>query len=584
MNVDAKTGHGPSTAMSWQEAAFHSSLSKITGGISPLSVMQAYTDWFLHLAASPAKQVELGQKATRKMSRLALVQHQALQGQCATCIEPLPQDRRFAAPQWHTLPYNVWYQGFLLGQQWWWNATTGVRGVTRHHEEVVTFMTRQWWDMWSPSNFVATNPEVMEKTIHSGGLNLLQGAQNWWQDMTLLMGNRRPEGTEKYVIGQNVATTPGRVVFKNALFELIQYAPQTPTVFAEPILIVPSWIMKYYILDLSPENSLVKFLVKRGHTVFIMSWRNPDADDYNLGMDDYLQDGVLAALDAVVRIVPKSPVHAVGYCLGGTMLAIAAAHLFGRNQTNPLRRSLKTITLLAAQLDFAEPGELSLFIDESQIAYLEDIMREQGYLDGKQMSGAFALLNSKDLVWSKMIHSYLMGVRQPVSDLTAWSTDATHLPYRMHSEYLRKLFLRNELAEGAYQVGGQPVALTDIRIPIFAVATERDHIAPWRSIYKIQVLADTDLTFVLTSGGHNLGIVNPPGQTVSSFRMARHAQHDKYVDPSAWYASTAAQQGSWWPAWEKWLSTFSGRRVKAKPLATAVQGLADAPGSYVFAS
>jgi polyhydroxyalkanoate synthase subunit PhaC len=589
--MTAEAVRSPEGAAGWQEAALRSYLGRMTGGISPASVMQAYTDWLLHLAASPAKQASLMHKAIRKASRLAVLQRDAWLGNSATCIEPLPQDRRFNAPEWRTLPYSVWYQAFLLSQQWWWNATTGVRGVTQHHEDVVTFITRQLLDIFSPSNFVATNPEVWDKTMRTGGLNLVQGAQNWWHDTALQLANRRPEGSEKFVVGKDVAITPGKVVYQNELIELIQYAPQTPTVFAEPILIVPSWIMKYYILDLSPGNSLVKYLVGEGHTVFAISWRNPGSSDFNLGLEDYLKLGPIAALTEIRRLLPKAAVHTLGYCLGGTLLAIAAAFLFGREQNNPLKRAIRSATLLAAELDFSAPGELSLFIDESQIAYIEDIMREQGYLDGKQMAGAFTLLNSKDLVWSKMIRNYLMGVRQPMSDLMAWNSDATRLPYRMHSENLRRLYLRNELASGSFQVDGKPVALTDIRVPMFVVAAERDHISPWHSVYKTHMLVDTELTFLLTSGGHNVGVVNPPGTAVSSYRVTRHATSGKYVDPDTWLKSTPLQQGSWWPTWNTWLrghtNEQSTRRVKATPLPAVGRNgqlLVDAPGSYVFES
>jgi polyhydroxyalkanoate synthase subunit PhaC len=568
------------------EANLHALRGPMTNGISPISLTQAYSDWFQHLASSPTKQTELIQKANRKLSRLALLLNQASHGECVNCIDPLPQDKRFDSPLWNTLPFAVYAQSFLLMQQWWWNATTGVRGVTQHHEDVVTFATRQLLDMFAPSNFIATNPEVLEETMRTGGMNLLRGVQNWWQDATRLVANRPPEGTENFVVGKNVAITPGKVVFQNHLIELIQYSPQTATAFPEPLLVVPSWIMKYYILDLSPENSMVKYLVDQGHTVFMISWRNPDATDRDLGLNDYLQQGVLAALDAVAEMLPGSPIHAAGYCLGGTLLSIAAAHLAaGRDKKSINKNQLKTISLLASELDFSEPGELSLFIDESEIAYLEDIMAERGYLDGKQMAGAFTLLNSKDLVWSKMIHSYLMGTRQPMTDLMAWNSDATRMPAQMHSEYLRKLYLQNQLAKGEYEVDGKHIALTDIRVPVFAVATERDHVSPWRSVYKVHLLTDTEVTFVLTSGGHNVGIVNPPslvGVTNRNFRMTTHSAKQKHIDADSWHDITKPSEGSWWPQWQQWLAQHSGKRVKSRSLGANTQALASAPGSYVF--
>lgn len=568
-------------AARFAETVTRAAMSTMTFGISPASLAEAYTDWFAHLATSPAKQQELWQKANRKLGRFLLLCHEASIGQNSTCIEPLPQDRRFDAPQWKTPPFSLYAQGFLLAQQWWWNATTGVRGVTRHHEEVATFTARQLLDIISPSNYVLTNPEVLEATLSSGGLNLVQGAENWWRDALRMIGNRRPEGVENFVVGKDVAVSPGRVVFQNKLIELLQFAPTTKNVYAEPVLIVPSWIMKYYILDLSPHNSLVKYLVDHGHTVFMISWRNPDSTDRDLTLDDYRKLGVKAALDAIAGIVPRTPVQAVGYCLGGTLLAIEAAHLARSNG-----RRLKTLTLLATELDFSEPGELSLFIDDSQIAYLEDLMADRGYLDGKQMAGAFTLLNSKDLVWSKMVRDYLLGVRAPMSDVMAWNSDVTRMPARMHAEYLRKLYLQNQLAAGDFEVEGAPVALSDIRVPIFSVATERDHVSPWHSVYKVHLLTDAEVTFVLTSGGHNVGIVNPPlapADTAAksrSYRYAHHRAKEKYVDPDTWLSRTPSVPGSWWPEWERWLAEHSGAKRQPPPFPPADLGAA--PGSYVF--
>jgi polyhydroxyalkanoate synthase len=346
--------------------------------------------------------------------------------------------------------------------------------------------------------------------------------------------------------------------------------------------------MKYYILDLSPANSLVRHLVGLGHTVFMISWRNPGAEDHDLGMEDYLDRGLLAALHAVQRIVPDQSVQLVGYCLGGTLAAIAAAAL-ARDGTQPGAQAgaqpLQSLTLLAAQTDFTEPGELALFIDESQVAYLEDLMSAQGYLDGKQMAGAFALLNSRDLVFSRLVRDYLMGQRAPVSDLQAWNADATRLPLRQHSEYLRGLFLHNDLAGGRWRVHGAPVALQDIRVPLFALGTARDTVSPWRSVYKINLLADTEVTFCLTSGGHNVGVVNPPGPGVPrSYRLAARTADARYIDPETWQATTPAQEGSWWPAWTAWLEHQAGERVPPPAPGNAAAGLPPlyaAPGQYV---
>jgi polyhydroxyalkanoate synthase len=557
-------------------------IGKSTMGISPAALGLAWADWALHLAGSPGKREQLAEKAVRKAVRLATwAEHAAVDPATPPCIEPLPQDQRFRGEAWRGWPFNLMYQAFLLNQQWWDSATHGVGGVSAHHEDVVAFTARQLLDMVSPVNFIATNPEVLIETVRSGGRNLVQGAMNLWEDWERAVGGKPPIGAEAFAPGREVAVTPGEVVYRNRLIELIQYAPATETVRAEPILITPAWIMKYYILDLSPQNSLVRYLVERGHTVFMISWRNPGAEDRDLSLDDYLQMGVIAALEAIEAIVPGRKVDAMGYCLGGTLLAIAAAWLAREG-----RDRLNSVTLLAAQTDFTEAGELTLFIDESQLDFLESIMWDQGYLDTRQMAGAFQLLRSNDLIWSRVTQEYLMGRRPPMSDLMAWNADTTRMPFRMHSQYLRRLFLENELFEGRYTVDGRPISLADIRAPIFCVGTEWDHVAPWRSVFKINLAAKTEVTFVLTSGGHNAGIVSEPGHPNRHFRIAVQAETDPYLDPETWSARTPAQAGSWWPAWAAWLDRCaSAGSGPPPPMGAPEQGyppLLAAPGGYVF--
>ena len=559
----------------------HAGMGRFTLGVSPGALWLAYADWATHLATSPGKCQQLAEKGVRKAVRLlTALPRLAAGGPAARCIEPLPQDHRFDAEAWQRPPFNFIYQAFLLNQQWWHSAMTGVSGVSPHHEQVVAFVTRQLLDMVSPVNFPLTNPEVLATTLREGGANLVRGAHNFWTDWERSAGGKAPIGSENFQPGKDVAVTRGEVVCRNRLMELIQYTPTTGTVRAEPVLIVPAWIMKYYILDLSPHNSLVKYLVDKGHTVFMISWHNPTATDRDLGMEDYLRLGVLEALKAVDTIVPDARVNAVGYCIGGTLLAIAAAYLAQEKSA-----MLNSITLLAAQTDFTEAGELTLFIDDSQLSYLEDLMWEQGYLDTRQMAGAFQLLRSSDLIWSRLVHEYLMGRRAPMTDLMAWNADATRMPYRMHSEYLRRLFLGNDLFEGRYKVDGRPIALADIRIPIFAVATEGDHVAPWRSVYKLNLLSDAEVTFALTSGGHNAGIVSEPGQAGRHFRISQHAAGTRYVDPETWQAVTKVEHGSWWGAWLGWLQQQSRASRAPPPMGAPAKGyppLAAAPGQYVL--
>jgi len=552
-----------------------------TGGLSPASLAMAYFDWWIHLASAPGKRLELADKASRKAARLwsylgAVSSH----ADTPPCIEPLPGDPRFRAEAWRKQPYNTWAQAFLLAQQWWHNVTHEVPGVTPHHQEVVSFAARQILDMFSPSNNPFLNPEVMEKAAATGGANFIQGFRNWLEDLNRQATGQPPVGAENFRVGKDVAVTPGKVVFRNHLIELIQYAPATETVWAEPVLIVPAWIMKYYILDLSPQNSLIRYLVGQGHTVFCISWRNPTAEDRDLAMDDYRRLGVMAALDAVTAIVPNRKVHATGYCLGGTLLSIAAAAMARAGDER-----LASVTLLAAQTDFSEPGELALFIDHSQMHFLESMMWNRGYLSADQMAGAFSLLRTNDLIWSRLVHDYLIGERTPMIDLMAWNADSTRMPYKMHSEYLRRLYLGNELAAGRFMVDGRPAALQNIRAPMFVVGTERDHVAPWRSVYKIHYITDTDVTFVLTSGGHNAGIVSDPGRPGRRFRIATKRVADPCLGAEEWSLAAKTRDGSWWVEWAQWLADRSTPERVAPPAMGASNGyspIADAPGTYVF--
>ena len=561
---------------------FHAFVARRLSSISHATPLMAATDWALHLAGSPGKRMDLAQlalKQTEVMARYAGERLQAGLNRDLRHAVPVPtNDRRFRDPEWQQWPFNLMHQSFLLSQQWWTEATHGVWGVEKHHENVIGFMARQMLDMLSPGNQLLTNPVVLRRTMAQGGANLVRGMQNLFDDLQRQASGAPPAGTEEFVVGGNVAATPGKVVLKNRLIELLQYAPSTGAVHAEPILIVPAWIMKYYILDLSQTNSLIKYLVDAGHTVFCISWKNPDYGDRDLGMDDYLELGFDAALDAVNAIVPDQKVHAVGYCLGGTMLAIAGAAMARDGDER-----LASMTLLATQTDFKEPGELGLFIDESQLSLLEAQMNQTGFLKASQMAGAFQMLRSYDLLWSRMVNEYLLGERTPVIDLMAWNADATRMPAKMHSQYLRRLFLNNDLSDGRYPVQGRPVSLSDLTVPTFMVGTVTDHVAPWRSVFKLHQLSPAEITFVLTSGGHNAGIVNPPGHPHRHYQLLARAAGGHPLAPDAWLAAAPETQGSWWPAWQAWLQAHSGTKVPPPRTGTrAYPAIADAPGSYVL--
>jgi len=576
----------PAAAGNDIDRGIRAALGRATGSLSAGTALLSAWDWGINLLVSPGKRAELALLALDYAGQVARYDIECMlagPGETRRHVRPPAHDRRFEDPAWLHWPFNVLHQSFLLYEQWWDAATHGVLGVDRKHEERVAFAARQLLDLASPGNNLFSNPVAINRTITEGGHNLVRGAQNFITDMQRLAAGLPPPGAEKFVVGRDVAATPGKVVLRNRLMELIQYSPATTEVCPEPVLLVPAWIMKYYILDLSPANSLVKYLVDQGHTVFCVSWKNPTAEERDLSMDDYVNLGLRAALDAVTAIVPERKVHALGYCLGGTLLALGAAAMARDGDDR-----LASITLLAAQTDFTEPGELGLFIDESQVSLLEAQMAQAGYLTSGQMAGAFQLLRSNDLLWSRLINHYLLGEPAPVNDLMAWNADATRLPARMHSEYLRQLFLRDDLAQNRYKVQGRLVALADIKVPVFLLGTLTDHVAPWRSVYKLHFLAPAEITFVLTSGGHNAGIVSPPGhghrryQLLTTPAFAGQVQ-DVRIDPDRWLADAPRSEGSWWPGWHEWLRARSGPAVKPPRMGLpGADRLDEAPGRYVL--
>lgn len=547
----------------------HAAEARLTSGLSPLALGGSYLAWALHFANQPARRAELAHRAWREWLEL-------LAGERSAEVAPGPADHRFTHPGWQQEPFRSLEQSFLRAERWWADAVTGTAGVGAPAERIVSFMTRQALDMASPSNVPWLNPEVIEATLRTEGRNFLQGLGNAIADAGEALSGRT---LLPLTVGKDVAATEGRVVLRNALMELIQYAPRTTLVRPEPVLIVPAWIMKYYILDLSAHNSLIGYLVDQGYTVFCISWHNPTAEDRDVSFDDYRRLGVMAALDAVTAITGAPHVHATGYCLGGTLLAVAAAAMARENDAR-----LQSVTMFCAQTDFEEAGELQLFVTEDQLAFLEDLMWQQGTLDSRQMAGAFQMLRSNDLVWSRIIKGYFLGEREHPNDLMAWNADATRMPYRMHAEYLRRFFLDNDLAEGRFPVEGRPVAIADIRAPFFLVGTETDHVAPWRSVHKLHLLSEGDVTFVLTNGGHNAGVVSEPGHPRRHFRIRRRKPGERYVGPDEWCDLAERREGSWWPAWVAWLAEHSGDPAAPPALGNEAAGFPageKAPGRYV---
>ncbi len=557
-------------------------LGQMTSGLAPTAFTAAWSDWAMHLAQAPARRAEIRRQALLRAQDTWAFAWRAMGGQPlapAEGFEGAP-DRRFSGEAWTKFPYNVWARAYRNQAELMKSAVQDVEGVSEDHDGLVDFSLRLMLDAVSPSNFLPSNPELLEKTQAEGGQNLVRGLQNFLDDLKRTMEGLPPAGTEAFEVGKSVAVTPGKVVYRNELVELIQYTPTTPKVHAEPVVIWPAWIMKYYILDLSPRNSLVKYLVDQGHTVFMVSWKNPGEEDRDVSLHDYVAQGFRAPLDAVTAIVPKRKVHAVGYCIGGTLLAIGAAML-GREHDE----RLASVTLFAAQTDFSEPGELAFFINPAQLAMLDASMQRKGVLESRQMGGAFVLLRAQDLLWQPIVDNYLKGERAPMIDLMAWNADGTRMPCRMHSEYLYRLYLDNELATNRMPMEGKVVRLSDIRVPMFVVGTEADHVAPWKSVYKVDNLVRSDdFTFLLTAGGHNAGIVCGPVHPKRHYRIRTRRLVDPHLAPEEWFAEAEHRPGAWWPAWQEWLATRSGPMTKPPSMGAPAKGfkpLEDAPGRYV---
>jgi polyhydroxyalkanoate synthase len=545
--------------------------------------LRAWTDWWLSLAARPDQQLALAQRALAATAEtwrfaVAAAAHALVHGYA---LVHDTEDSNHAANTWMHWPFNVYASAHAHFKHWSSQALATAEGMAPANAQRLEFLRRLGVDATSPSHYLLTNPELLAQTGLEGGGNLLRGAQYFFEDLARLFGGGAPPGAENYRVGIEVAVTPGQVVFRNELIELIQYAPQGASVYAEPVLISPAWIMKYYVLDLSPRNSLVKYLVDQGHTVFMISWKNPTAADRDIGMDDYLRLGVAAAIDAVNAIVPGRRIHGVGYCIGGTLLSIAAAHMSAAGDER-----LASVTLLAAQTDFSEPGELAVFISPNQLAALGLQMQRDGVLRSESMAVAFALLRPGDLIWAPAVNQYLRGQRAPLSDLMAWNSDGTRMPCRMHGEYLGRLYLDNELSRGHFTVAGEPVELAAITSPLFVVGTETDHVAPWRSVYKTGPLTSSrDYTFLLTSGGHNAGIVSGPINPKRRHALRHWPSAATAETPVDYLARAERRAGSWWPTWQQWLAAHSSaNRVAPPAMGNATAGyppLGPAPGDYV---
>lgn len=485
-------------------------------------------------------------------------------------------DKRFTADIWQTHPLYRWlHQHYLVLCAQIERCLSNIKNLDRETEKKLHFYTKQFLDALSPGHFMMTNPEILETTLKTQGQNIIQGLDHFIEDMERSEGKFQISMTDlsAFTLGENIATTPGKVIYQNALMQLIQYEPQTEHVYKKPLLIIPPWINKYYILDLNPQQSLVNWLVQKGYTVFMISWINPDASYAHKGFEDYLLEGPIAALDAILEATGEREVHALGYCIGGTLLACMLSYLAYHGQNRVVSG-----TYLTTLLDFSEPGDLGVFMDEKQIASLEALMEKEGFLDGKTLAHLFNSLRANDLVWSYYIKHYLKGAAPLPMDILFWNADSTNLPQAMHRFYLRNMYLENRLIQpGGIQLAGIPMDLKSIKIPVYFLSTEQDHIAPWKSTYAGMQLHAGPSTFVLGGSGHVVGVINSPEK--NKYHYYTHER--KYRKAESFIKHAKRHSGSWWDHWEAWLRKHGDQTVtQRQPGEGNLCVIESAPGSY----
>jgi len=544
----------------------------------PLSLGQAFLDMTTQMMADPTRLMQAQMNLWQDYMRLwQSTTRRLMGGPAEPVVEPEAGDRRFKHEDWEENQiFDFIKQSYLLTARWMQSTVRDVEGLDDKTAKKVDFYTRQFVDALAPSNFVMTNPEVLRATLESGGDNLVKGLENLLGDLERGKGRLsiRMTDTEAFELGVNIAVTPGKVVYQNDLIQLIQYEPTTEQVYKRPLLIVPPWINKYYILDLREKNSFVRWAVEQGHTVFIVSWVNPDEKLAKKTFTDYLLEGPLAALDAIAQATGETEVNAIGYCLGGTLLACTLAYMAVNRDER-----IKSATFFTTMTDFTDAGELGVFIDEEQLTALEEKMSKTGYLEGADMATTFNMLRANDLIWSFVINNYLLGKDPFPFDLLYWNSDSTRMPAAMHSYYLRRMYQENDLVNhGAIELDGAPIDLRKVKVPSFILSTREDHIAPWKSTYAATQLFSGPVRFVLAASGHIAGVVNPPAaQKYSHWTNVKNPK-----SPESWFRSAKESPGSWWPEWAKWVAKFAGAKISARtPGNGKLKVIEDAPGSYV---
>lgn len=545
--------------------------------IDPHHVSDAFAELGEKMMANPSQiieaQFDLWKDYTNLWQSFAL---RAMGQEAAPVVEATPGDRRFKGAEWDDEIFDFIRQSYLLTARWFTDTVANVEGLDDKTRKKVQFFTRQFVDAMSPSNFVLTNPHVLKQTIESKGANLLKGLENVIEDLERGDGKLAISMTDEkaFEVGVNIATSPGKVIFQNDILQLIQYEPSTESVYERPLLIMPPWINKFYILDLQPKNSMIRWACARGYTVFVVSWVNPDTALAEKTFEDYMFEGPLAALDAIEAATGAREVNAVGYCIGGTLLSATLAYMAEKGDER-----ITAATFFATQVDFSEAGDLEVFIDEAQLATMDRQMAEKGYMESAEMANTFNMLRANDLIWSFVVNNYLLGKEPVPFDLLYWNADATRMPRALHSFYLRNMYFENKLAEpGGITLGGVPIDLGKVTLPVYLQASREDHIAPYASVFKAVNNFQGPTKFALAGSGHIAGVINPPD--------AKKYQHwlnpKKPKNLEEWLEGAEEHPGSWWPNWDKWLAKRSGKKVPARiPGDGKLTPIEDAPGSYV---
>jgi polyhydroxyalkanoate synthase subunit PhaC len=549
-----------------------------TGNPDPLNIGGAFMEMTTKLMSNPARLVQAQMGFWQDYLTLWSNTARRMMGENVDAVIEEPKgDRRFKDDAWRENEvFDFIRQSYLLSARYFTSAVNSADGLDPKTSQKVDFYMRQFVDAMSPANFVMTNPEVLRKTAETGGTNLLKGLSNLLFDLERGKGKLRIRMTDdsKFKVGENIAVTPGKVVFQTPLMQLIQYNPTTETVLKRPLVIFPPWINKFYILDLRPKNSFIRWAVDQGHTVFVASWVNPDEALAEKGFDDYMTEGVLAALDAIEAATGVREVNAIGYCLGGTLLATTLAYMATKRDNR-----IKSATYFVTMTDFEEAGELGVFIDEEQLKALEEKMGKRGFLDGREMATTFNMLRANDLIWSFVVNNYLLGQDPFPFDLLYWNDDSTRMPARMHSFYLRRMYQQNDLCKpGAIELLGAKIDLRKIKVPSYLISTREDHIAPWKSTYRGTQLYKGPVRFVLAASGHIAGVVNPP----DSGKYSHWVNDELPESPDDWFAGATELAGSWWPDWHRWVTALDRTEVPARqPGDGKLTPIENAPGSYV---